>query len=86
MCFGSLNGYPKAKPLISPPVKQQAMLQVPVPDAARAYSLDHTGRHLPQHTQRLSQEAGTLSQAVSTGSTPSSTLVLQAAPRTGLDN
>lgn len=45
----SLNGFPKAE-LISPAARRRVILQVKFPDATRAYSLDHMGHHLPQHT------------------------------------
>lgn len=82
----SLNSCPKAELLISLAARQRVIFQVYFPDPIRAYSLDHMGHHLPQYIKWPNQEAGTLSQAGCTGRTRERIVVLQAVPKTGLND
>lgn len=82
----SLNSCPKAELLSSLARRQRVIFQVSFPDPTRAYSLDHMGHYLPQYIKWPNQEAGTLSQAGCIGKTLARIVVLQAAPKTGLND
>lgn len=81
-----LEQCPKAEFLINLVARQRVIFQAWFPHATRAYSLEHMGHYLPHYITWFNQEAGTLSQAGCMGKTWARIVVLQAAPKTGLDN